>query len=259
MEQWMCSNKPTEKCSCYSSCNNISIKKETMKLINWDCIKEMQKIEDDSVDLIITDPPYKIQWQWCGWWKHWKNKFKWENSMYWKENSKDALFKYVEPEIYMKEFSRISKWDSHIYIFTNDKNISNAIVQWEKNWLKLMNILVVNKKRSSFFSYFQKQCEFILFFRNKKWKAKYINNCGMSNYFEMNFARWKEKLHKTEKPIELTWYLVEQSTQKLEVVLDPFMWSWWVWVNCKNLNREFIGIELDENYFNIAKERIITN
>ena len=62
--------------------------------------------------------------------------------------------------------------------------------------------------------------------------------------------------HTTQKPVYLMRWLVERLTNDKDVILDPFMGSGTTGVACKNLNRNFIGIELDEDYFNIAKERI---
>lgn len=65
-----------------------------------------------------------------------------------------------------------------------------------------------------------------------------------------------KSLHPTQKPLALMEYLIKTYTNKGETVLDFTMGSGTTGVACKNLNRDFIGIELDENYFNIAKERI---
>lgn len=73
----------------------------------------------------------------------------------------------------------------------------------------------------------------------------------------LRFDKTKCKNHPTEKPVDLLKYLIEKSTNEGDVVLDPFMGSGSTAVACKELKRDFIGIELDENYFNIAKERII--
>jgi len=66
----------------------------------------------------------------------------------------------------------------------------------------------------------------------------------------------KEKLHSTQKPVALLEYLIKTYTNENDTVLDFTMGSGSTGVACKNLNREFIGIELDEKYFNIAKDRI---
>lgn len=72
----------------------------------------------------------------------------------------------------------------------------------------------------------------------------------------VEFSRDKDKLHPTQKPVELLEYLIKTYTNEGEVVLDNTMGSGSTGVACVNTNRSFIGIELDENYFNIAKERI---
>lgn len=64
------------------------------------------------------------------------------------------------------------------------------------------------------------------------------------------------RLHPTQKPVSLMEYLIKTYTNEWEIVLDFTMWSWTTWVACKNLNRKFIWIELDDNYFNISQKRI---
>ena len=72
--------------------------------------------------------------------------------------------------------------------------------------------------------------------------------------FQRDFL--KSKLHPTQKPIELMEYLIKTYTHENDIVLDFTMGSGTTGVACKNLNRNFIGIELDKEYFNIAKSRI---
>lgn len=72
----------------------------------------------------------------------------------------------------------------------------------------------------------------------------------------LNFSRDKDKYHPTQKPVALCEYLIRTYTNEGETVLDNCMGSGSVGVACVNTGRNFIGIEIDENYFNIAKERI---
>ncbi len=72
----------------------------------------------------------------------------------------------------------------------------------------------------------------------------------------LKYNRDKSKVHPTQKPVALMEYLIKTYTNESETVLDFTMGSGSTGVAAKNLNRNFIGIELDENYFNIAKERI---
>ena len=63
-------------------------------------------------------------------------------------------------------------------------------------------------------------------------------------------------VHPTQKPVALIEYLIKTYTNEWETVLDFTMWSWTTGVACKNTNRNFIGIEMDEKYFDIAQKRI---
>ena len=96
------------------------------------------------------------------------------------------------------------------------------------------------------------QTEFILFLRKGKFVR--INDCGSSDLVQVKNP--KNKSHPTEKPVELMEYLIGNSSQEGEVVLDMFMGTGSTGVACMNTDRKFIGIELDETYFELAKERI---
>ena len=72
----------------------------------------------------------------------------------------------------------------------------------------------------------------------------------------LEFQRDKEKLHPTQKPVALCEYLIKTYTNEDETVLDNCMGSGSTGVACVNTNRKFIGIELDENYFEISKKRL---
>jgi site-specific DNA-methyltransferase (adenine-specific) len=232
---------------------------EVNQILNIDCREGFKLINDNYADLIVTDPPYDVQAQGCGGGeKKWKggSRFKGGNSVFGVETSEAQLFEYVKPKDYMSELSRIIKPDGHIYVFTNDKNLSAMQVEAEKHDLKLMNILVVNKLQGTYFSYYQKYVEFILFFRSTKGKAKYINNCGKGNYFEYRFSRGKEKLHKSEKPLELIKELILQSSQEGEIVFDPFMGSGTTAVASIKTNRKYIGFELDKDFYELETKRI---
>lgn len=83
------------------------------------------------------------------------------------------------------------------------------------------------------------------------------NEIGLGNILEGFNFRFKNRVHPTQKPIELLEYIVSLYTKENSTVVDAFMGSGTTGVACKNLGRKFIGIELDEGYFNTAKERIL--
>ena len=99
-----------------------------------------------------------------------------------------------------------------------------------------------------------KNCEFILFLY--KGKAKPIKNKGASQFLEYRNKNGKEKLHPTEKPVDLIKELIYNSSNENDIVLDCFMGCGSTGVACIETNRRFYGIELDEKYFKIAEERL---
>lgn len=90
----------------------------------------------------------------------------------------------------------------------------------------------------------------------RKGNAKPINNLSSTQFLEYKNINGKDKIHPTQKPVELITELLLNSTNANDTVIDIFMGSGSTGVACKNTNRNFIGIEKDEKYFNIAKERI---
>ena len=213
-----------------------------------DCLELMKYIPDESIDLLVTDPPYKIVQGGC------TNKavrLKGSNQEQLKKgtlfNNNSIKFNEWIPEVY-----RVLKNNSHCYIMSNDRNINELLNICEKVGFKLLNILVWGKSKHSPNRYYLKNCEFIVFLR--KGKAKNINNMGTKQLLLIDNV--ENKKHPSEKPIKLMEILIKNSSNEQDKVLDPFMGSGSTGVACVNTNRNFIGIELDENYFNIAKERI---
>lgn len=222
------------------------------KLLQGDCLELMKKIPNESIDLIVTDPPYKMNHSkgGCtniGMKNKWQGNIKAGNTVM----GFDTNIKFADwlPEIY-----RALKNGSHCYIFCNDKNIQELLNEATKYGFKESNILVWIKNNATPNRYYMKNLEFILFLY--KGSAKPINNMGSKCAIESRNINGKEKLHPTQKPIDLLELYISNSCLENEIVLDPFMGSGSTGVACVNTNRNFIGMELNENYFNIAKDRI---
>nr|DAR08361.1 MAG TPA: adenine-specific methyltransferase [Caudoviricetes sp.] len=107
--------------------------------------------------------------------------------------------------------------------------------------------------------FYMSQFEYILFFR--KGKGVKINNCGTSDILSVSNIKRKDangkNLHDTEKPVELMKILIENSSLENQIVLDPFMGIGSTGIACLQAGRKFIGIEIDESYFNIAKNEML--
>ena len=223
-----------------------------IKLINGDCLNTLKNIPNESIDLIVTDPPYPTT-----------SRGNAGNSggMLQKDiNKKGKVFTYnnINCKEYAPEFYRLLKDSSHCYVMTNHINLIDMLNTFTDVGFHFIKSLIWNKGNKIMGQYYMSQYEYILFFR--KGKGKKINNCGTSDILSIPNKKTKDKdgknIHDTEKPIELMEVLVNNSSQENELVLDPFMGVGSTGLACIKNNRNFIGIEIDENYFNIAKERI---
>ena len=222
------------------------------KLINGNCLDTLKNIPNESIDLIVTDPPYPTT-----------SRGNAGNSggMLQKDiNKKGKVFTYnnINCKEYAPEFYRLLKDGSHCYVMTNHINLIDMLNTFTDIGFHFIKSLIWNKGNKIMGQYYMSQYEYILFFR--KGKGKKINNCGTSDILSISNKKTKDKdgknIHDTEKPIELMEVLVNNSSQENELVLDPFMGVGSTGIACIKNNRNFIGIEIDENYFTIAKERM---
>lgn len=217
-----------------------------------DCLEVMKDIPDGSIDLLITDPPYKVTSRGSS------------GTMggYWKEKrAKQGIifdFNNTSCKEYLPEFYRILKDKSILYLMCNNTNLQEMLNEGTKVGFHFVKCLIWEKGNKICGRYYMNCFEYIILFR--KGGDKPINKCGTPDILKMPIKKMKDtngkNLHDTEKPVDLMKILVENSSNEGDVVLDPFMGIGATGVACKELNRNFIGIERDENYFNIAKERI---
>lgn len=218
-------------------------------LMQGDCLELMKDIPDGSVDLIITDPPYKTI---TGGNSNGVNSKRPKGML--SGNRKLFKFQNMKDYLWISELYRVLKDGTHCYVFTNSLNLQDMLNEATKSGFKVHNILVWEKNNCTPSQYYMKNCEYVIFLR--KGKAKWINNIGDSKTVHKFNNIIGAKIHPTEKPVGLIEFYVKNSSNPNDVVLDPFMGSGTTGVACVNTNRNFIGMELDEKYFKIAKERI---
>ena len=204
-----------------------------------DCLELMKDIPDCSVDLVLTDPPYGIAFKS----NHRKEKYN--------EIRNDKSLEWLEK--YVGECFRILKDNTAAYFFCSWHNI-DAFKQAIEKKFKIKNILIWEKNNTSMgdlkASYAPKY-EMIIFAHKGR---KLLNGFRYADIIKAN--RTGNKLHPTEKPVDLLELFIKNSSDENAVVFDGFMGSGSCGVACVNTNRNFIGIELDEGYFQIAKQRI---
>lgn len=220
-------------------------------IYNENCLQGMKKIADNSVDLILTDPPYKLTG---------RGNIGNSGGMFKKKSVKSGrLFNSeIDCSEYAPEFYRVLKDSGHCYIMTNHVNLIEFLNVFTGCGFRFVKSLVWDKQRKIMGQYYMSQFEYILFFR--KGKGVKINNCGTSDLLSVPIKKSRnalgENLHDTEKPVELMKILAENSSKKGETVLDPFMGIGSTAIACAALERDFIGFEIDANYFETAKNRI---
>lgn len=225
------------------------------EILHGDCIEIMREIPDESVDLVLTDPPYGIAF---------KNNMSKDKEYREKLKSVDGILndnKDNAPFLseVIDELNRVMKDGTHIYWFTRwDKvpeqmplleryfNIKNAIV-WDKGSGGMGDLL----------GSYAGNYETILFAHKGRRELNEVD--GKRRHPDiLRFSKIpaRQLRHSHEKPEELIEFLIRKSSDVGDVVLDPFAGSGTTAVCAKRLNRNFITIELDEYYVNVAKQRL---
>lgn len=209
-------------------------------------VLDMMIEEDIKVDLIVTDPPYRTTSRGTSGGTGGMLKDKINMSGYVFNRNKIKFSEWL-PRCY-----KVLKDNSHAYFMTNNKNLKSMLIEVEKAGFKVFKTLVWAKNNCITNMYYMDSHEYIIFAR--KGKAKKINNCGTRSVFNIDNPR--QKVHPTEKPVELMEILIKNSSVENDFILDPFMGGGTTGIACKKLNRNFIGVELEMEYFNHAEIQI---
>ena len=249
----------------------MDYKDGNMWLMLGDCLERMKEIPDGSVDLILTDPPYGT-------------------------SALKAWDKVIPADLMWEQLRRIMKADGAVVLFGSQPFTSLLIASnlemfkytwvWDKgrgaNYLNFKyqpskvheDIVVFGKMATSYskkgnMKYFPQMTEGKPYVqqqgrashstcRDEKTRNKKVTTENSGTRFPKSIQSFKPEtgLHPTQKPVPLMEYLIKTYTIEGETVLDFTMGSGTTGVACANTNRDFIGIELDQGYFDIAKQRI---
>lgn len=230
-------------------------------LMNEDCLDAFKYIDDGCIDLVLTDPPYGTTA--CKWDSAIPFEPMWENlKRVIKPNGAIVLFG-SEP---FSSALRMSNIKEYKYDWVWVKDSGTGFLNSKKQPLRNNEQISVFYRKQSFYN--PQMREGFKAYKAKQGKTKtdnYGKQTGALTISDgtryplntINFKRDKDKLHPTQKPVALMEYLIKTYTQESEVVLDFTMGSGTTGVACVTLNRDFIGIESDEFYFETAKDRIV--
>ena len=233
-----------------------------MKDPNWrKCILKadsrdiIKRIPDNSVDFILTDPPYNLGQHSTG-----NIPLPGRTAM----NNDVAEWDMIDfnPEEWADEFIRILKPTGNLFIFTS----YNQIGRWYNcldHKFDTSNFMIWHKTNPApkiFKAGFLNSCEMIFTCWNKKHTWNFISQAEMHNFIESSICMKPERLsnpkHPAQKPVAILRKMIKIASNENDIVFDPFMGVGSTGVAALDLNRRFIGVEIDDSYFDAAKRRI---
>ena len=235
-----------------------------MKDPNWrKCILRgdskdiIKRIPDNSIDFIFTDPPYNLGQHSTG-----NIPLPGRSAM----NNDVAEWDMIDfnPEEWVDEFVRILKPTGNLFIFTS----YNQLGRWYNcldHRFDTSNFMIWHKTNPApkiFKAGFLNSCEMIFTCWNKKHTWNFISQSEMHNFIESPICMRPERLsspkHPAQKPVSILRKIIEIASNEGDIIFDPFMGVGSTGVAALSLDRRFIGVEIDETYFNAARERINT-
>lgn len=208
------------------------------KIIKGDCLEVMKTIASKSVDLILTDPPYTSPTI---------HAFGREKI---RRLSDLSIQEYYFSEI-KKEWERILKPNAPIVVFCDDiysAVLTGLFYQWQQT-----NLVIWDKGRIGMGNPFRKQHE-LLFYANRG--SIKLNKETLTHIPSIIKCSIKKEHHGAEKPIKLLSVIINGLTHKNDLVLDCFSGSGSTCIAAKNCGRNYIGIEMEQEYYNISQKRL---
>ena len=225
------------------------------KLILGDSRVHIKKIPTNSVDLILTDPPYNL-----GKYSTGNIKLSWRKDI----NNEVAEWDKLDfkPAEWLDEFTRILKPTGNIFAFTS----YNLLGKWHEVFdpkFDTFQMIVWHKtnpvpkvRRAGFLN----SCELIICVWNKGHTWNFTKQNEMHNFIEspicMGRERIKNPFHPTQKPVKVLKHIIKIASNLGDLVFDPFMGVGSTGAAALELKRHFLGIEIDPKYFEATKKRL---
>jgi len=233
-----------------------------MKDPNWrkcilraDSRNVIKRIPDNSIDFILTDPPYNLG-------RHSTGNIPLPGRTPMNNDVADWDMIEFNPEEWADEFIRILKPTGNLFIFTS----YNHLGRWYNcldHKFDTSNFMIWHKTNPApkiFKAGFLNSCEMIFTCWNKKHTWNFISQAEMHNFLESPICMRPERLanpkHPAQKPVSILKKMIEIASNKDDIIFDPFMGVGSVGVAAMELDRRFIGVEIDNNYFEAAGMRI---
>lgn len=227
---------------------------DNFTLIHGDSRLHLKDIPDQSVDFILTDPPYNLSQYSTG-----NMQFSWRSEV---NNDLATWDKDFSPADFKDEFLRVIKPTGNIFVFCS----YNLIGKWHEIFDPLFDTFqffvwhktnpIPKFRKAGFLN----SCELIICLWNKGHVWNFSKQNEMHNFFEspicMRPERLKDPKHPTQKPVKLLRHFIQIATNEEAIILDPFMGVGSTGIAALELNRKFIGIEIEQEYFEAAQKRL---
>ncbi len=246
----------------------LTQKPVVFNIINGDCLEKMDILIEQGikVDMVLVDPPYgttKCKWDTCINFTEMWNRI----HMITKEDAAIVIFA-SEPFASLLRVSNIKEYRYDLYW---RKEKPTNFFQLKKRFGKCTeNICVFYRNQPTYNPQMRKHVGALVSNKTEKSHSSVLsgkssskiteyNDTGLrypSDILQFNRVPLRKYVHPTQKPVELLEYLIKSFTNEGDLVLDFTMGSGSTGVACKNLSRNFIGIELDEEYFTVAVDRL---
>ncbi|MFY1027224.1 site-specific DNA-methyltransferase [Histophilus somni] len=228
-------------------------------LLQGDCFEKLKDLPDNSIDLILTDPPYNLAQYSTG-----NMKFDWRSEV----NNDVAVWdeEPLNPNRLLSEFKRVLKPNGNIFIFCSYNLLGEYHKVFDPEFDTFQFMVwhktnpIPNIRKSSFLN----SCELIVCCWNKGHTWNFSKQNEMHNFIESPICMGKERikdkegkrLHPTQKPVKILKRIIEIASNPNDIVLDCFNGVASTGVAALELNRRYIGIEIDEKYYNASLDRL---
>jgi len=212
---------------------------DNIEIVKEDCFNWLNSIEENSVDLLLTDTPYGMGFQ-SGHRKEKHIKIQNDNNLDWLPN-------------WLLQIKKVLKEDAHCYIFCSNHFI-DVFVSEIKKVLPYKNILIWEKNNTGMgdlYGDYAPKYEMIIFCSNGNKKLNYGRDSNI-----IKAKRTQNELHPTEKPVNIMEYFIEKSTKENDLVMDCFLGSGTTAIAAHNTKRKFIGCEIEELHYNTSVKRL---
>tara|TARA_R110000851_G_scaffold294459_2_gene449122 strand:- start:9 stop:650 length:642 start_codon:yes stop_codon:yes gene_type:complete len=210
------------------------------RLLKGDCLDLLDELEDNSIDILYTDPPYIPP-------QHSSTLTKYKKTL----SEMGILENFYKR--FIEKVNRVLKEDGIVIIYCNSDSYPMFYIHLYP-YVKKMRCFVWDKISCSLGYTFRHQHEMILC--GERIKMKPIKT-GTGDVFKYKVVKAKEKDHPAQKPIDLHKHILQNIIGEDRVVLDPFMGTGSIGLACKELECDYIGIELEPEYFDKAKEKLL--